>query len=353
MTNTKSRTINTIHFDITEFCNYHCEYCYQGLEKHQIHISDTIYENFFNFLATLKEAFNVHLIGGEPFLYPRFYEMCERIVKMGHTISCTTNFSLPKNCLDKFLEITKGHIAFWEISMHLTQIKDFEEFYEKLSYFKNKSELNFDDFQINCVLTEENFEKVKKVKEKIESLGFKLNIQRIFDENDYCIYSEGIENWLKNNKCIDIPLNMVVNKERCDVCKKPCRTGNKFFKVLINGKVTRCFTNQEYGYSLLGDFSKNSDVKILKDFTPCLSLDNKCRCLMGFNKLGQIDNKKNKYITYFICKSFAKIRLVKLYLSYYFNCFLCKITIKQLREKSQSNKLRYQKLISEVHIYGY
>ena len=348
-----NKTINTIHFDITEFCNYHCEYCYQGLEKHQIHISDTIYKNFFNFLATLKESFNVHLIGGEPFLYPKFYEMCEQIVKMGHTVSCTTNFSLPKNSLDKFLDITKGHIAFWEISMHLTQIKDFEEFYEKLSYFKNKSELNFKDFQINCVLTEENFEKVKKVKEKIESLGFKLNIQRIFDENDYCIYNEQIENWLSINKCIDIPLNMVVNKERCDVCKKPCRTGNKFFKVLINGKVTRCFTNQEYSYSLLGDFSKNSDVKILKDFTPCLSLDNKCRCLAGFNKLGMIDILHSKICTYKICRLNSKLKRFPLEFKYQSYRLLKNFGSNSMKNNFKIKSDKYLHEIKERDIYGY
>jgi MoaA/NifB/PqqE/SkfB family radical SAM enzyme len=127
-----NKTINTIHFDITEFCNYHCEYCYQGTQKVQKHISDTVYDNFFEFLSSQKEQFNVHLIGGEPFLYPRFFEMVQKVIDLGHKVSTTTNFSLPEKTLQKFLDITKGRISFWEISMHLTQIKDFEEFYEKL-----------------------------------------------------------------------------------------------------------------------------------------------------------------------------------------------------------------------------
>ena len=343
------KTFNTIHFDITYFCNYHCEYCYQGLEKQQIHISDEVFDNFFCFLSRLKEQYTVHLIGGEPFLYPRFYEMCERIVKMGHKVSCTTNFSLPEFALEKFLNIAKNNISFFEISMHLTQIKDLSEFYNKLVWFKEKSSLEYRDFQINCVLTNENFAQVKEISQKLKQLGFFLNIQRIFDDKDYEIYSEEIENWLKENKCIDIPLNMVINKHRCDVCKKPCRTGTKFFKVLIDGKVTRCFTNQHYGYNLLGDFSKNSRVKILKDFSPCLSLDNKCRCLFGFNKLGQIEHNKRKTLEFYFDIVSSKVKFLYLYIKYYFYR-IAKNIKPSLKEKS---KLYKKKIIQKAKVYNH
>ena len=347
-----NKTINTIHFDITYFCNYHCEYCYQGLEKQQIHISDEVYENFFKFLSTLKEKYTIHLIGGEPFLYPHFYEMCERIVNLGHNVSTTTNFSLPINSLKKFLDITKGHISFWEISIHLTQIKDFQKFYEKLIWFRNESGLRNEDFQLNCVLTEDNFELVKALKKNIEDLGFKLNIQRIFDEKDYCVYSKKIEEWLDINKSIDIPLQMVKSNKHCQVCGKACRSGNKFFKILIDGKVTRCFTNQEYGYSLLGDLSKSSSIYMLKDYTPCLSLNNKCRCYLGFIKLGQISNKNYK-INYFLLHLNSKILYQSLFYKYWYYKICKNFVPKKLREKFKENQKYYFEIIKNTNVYSY
>ena len=287
------QTINTIHFDITEFCNYTCEYCFQRTHNVQKHISDALYDNFFIFLSNRKEQFNVHLIGGEPFLYPRFFEMAEKIIEMGHKISATTNFSLPKKILEKFLNIAKGKISFWEITIHLTQIKNLDDLYDRLTWFKEQSGLDYSDFQINCVLTEENFEEVIALREELKRYGFSLTVQRIFDKKDYCEYSQRVEEWLAIEKCIDIPLNIVRGEGFCNVSGKPCRTGNKFFKIHINGKVARCFTWQtEDSYGYLGDMSKTVEIKVLPDYTPCFSIDNRCRCYFGFKRLGQIDHRE-------------------------------------------------------------
>jgi len=290
----KNKTINTIHIDITYACNYRCEYCYQTEDERKMHLSETVYENFFKFLKSRKETFNVHLIGGEPFLYPKFYEMCERIIFMGHKVSLTTNFSLPKEKLQKFIDITKGKISFFEISIHPTQIKDLDEFFEKLRWFKSESGLDFDDFQLNCVLSEDNFSQTKNLKQRVESEGFKLNVQRMFEGDNYYTYNDEIEEYLRSEKCVDIPLSLIREcKEDKGICGTACRCGNKFFKVLIDGKIKRCFTFQGYGFDNLGHLAETAEVKVLKDYTPCFSLNNKCKCYYGFNKLGQIDAKKN------------------------------------------------------------
>ena len=354
MKDKKYSTINTIHFDITEFCNYHCEYCYQGLNKVHNHISENVYNNFFNFLSSIKEQFNVHLIGGEPFLYPKFFNMVEKIIDMGHKISCTTNFSHSKNILEKFLSITKGNISFIEISIHLTQIKNLSKFIDKLLWFKSISSLKFEDFQLNSIMLENNFIKIKELKEKIESYGFKLNIQRIFDINGYCTYSEEIEKWLETNNCIDIPLYMVIGKNFANVCGVACRSGNKFFKILIDGRVTRCFNDQEYGYNLLGNMNESSKVKILKDYSPCLSVNNKCRCYAGFIKLGQIDLQNKNISQYKKIKKNSDLHIKLLKNKISFLNFLKKIIkSKKLKEKIENKILKIQYIIDNILIYKY
>ncbi len=354
MKNKNISTINTIHFDITEFCNYHCEYCYQGIAKIHKHISENVYNNFFDFLSNLKDQFTVHLIGGEPFLYPNFFNMVERIVSMGHKISCTTNFSHSKNILEKFVSIAKGNISFIEISIHLTQIKNLDEFIDKLLWFKSISYLKFEDFQLNSIMLEDNFLQIKQLREKIESIGFKLNIQRVFDNNGYCTYSEEIEKWLEINNCIDIPLYMVIGKDFANVCGVACRTGNKFFKILIDGKVTRCFNDQEYGYNLLGNMNESSKVKILQDYCPCLSVNNKCRCYAGFIKLGQIDIQNKNIYKYKKIKYFSNLNKKLLKTKMNFLKFLIKnIKSEKLKEKIENKISKLQYIIDNILIYKY
>lgn len=280
--------LKIIHFDITYFCNYHCEYCYQGTEKIQKHISNTIYDNFFIFLAGLKERFNVHLIGGEPFLYPRFFEMVEGIVKLGHTVSLTTNFSLPENILEKFYNIAKDKISFVEISFHLSQIKDLDAFINKLLWFidlvgdKRK-------FRLLCVLTSENFEKVKYLLSVIRKNNLKIDIQRQFDENGYVEYNKEMEDFVEKEKCIDVPLHLIKDEQKFDVVGKMCYTGKYFCKILIDGTVTRCFSKQWKGFDILGNLNKSPKVKMFDKAIPCLSCNKECRCIKGFNNMHMID----------------------------------------------------------------
>lgn len=265
----------------------------------------------------------------------------------------TTNFSHSKNTLSKFLDIAKGKISFIEISMHLTQIKNFDSFIEKLLWFKEESELNFEDFQLNSILLENNFEKVKELKYKIEALGFKLNIQRVFNEKGYLKYSEEIEKWLEENNCIDIPLFMVTGKDYSKVCALACRTGNKFFKILIDGRVTRCFSDNEYGYNLLGNMSKSHKVKILKDYTPCLSVNNKCRCYAGFIKLGQIETENKKLFYYYLLKTQSYLKIKKLKFTKALYGALKKISFGKMKNYIELRENKIALLINEILVYKY
>jgi hypothetical protein len=77
------------------------------------------------------------------------------------------------------------------------------------------------------------------------------------DKNKYTEYSQEIEEYFRKNGGIDIPLSLIKSKSKFNVYGKACHTGTKFFKVLIDGKVMRCFSPQFCPYSQLGDFSKS------------------------------------------------------------------------------------------------
>jgi hypothetical protein len=217
--------------------------------------------------------------------------MAQKIIGLGHAVSLTTNFSLPRETLQRFLDAAKGRICFFEISVHLSQIESLDEFHEKLAWFKKQSGLEWGRLQTNCVLMEQNFQSVRELKSALAAIGSKLNVQRIFDNSGYCKYSDKTEKWLADEKCVDIPLSLISRSDMFDVRGRACRTGCKFFKILIDGRVTRCFTSQLKGYDQLGDLSKSADVRILPDYFPCLSLNKECRCYLGFKR--QIDRTVN------------------------------------------------------------
>ena len=84
MTKTADRVKPFIEFNITEKCNYCCEYCSQGfLNKHEPlklkNASDEVIEGFLSLLKKLGSEYEVNLIGGEPFCHPKFIETTKEI----------------------------------------------------------------------------------------------------------------------------------------------------------------------------------------------------------------------------------------------------------------------------------
>lgn len=86
-------------FELSPVCNFACKMCYvrkteKEIEKHSRKMMSL--EQWLQVAKEAKEAGMLFLLitGGEPFLWPHFWELYEELVKMGFLITINTNGSL-------------------------------------------------------------------------------------------------------------------------------------------------------------------------------------------------------------------------------------------------------------------
>ena len=282
--------INQMDVKITYACNFKCEYCYQADENgnHQSKfLSKENAERLIEFVRKLDDIFYITLAGGEPFVYPYLQYLVEELTSLGNYISIITNFSAAYEKIKALILTAKDKLAVFNISVHLSQWKDIREFYAKLRQVLNLLEKENIQLSIRatCVITEQNFERVKKLdramNEKFPEVSFE--IQREYHNSVYVIYSEEIEQFLKQ-RGLDVP---VESANKIDFYGQKCWAGSKFFYIEADGEVRRCYTNQFNKNSYkLGNLLNIEEIKVYSEAMPCLSVHGgDCICHPNFSAL--------------------------------------------------------------------
>ena len=88
-----------IDFIITQKCTYRCEYCSQSKNENcvQNEADDNTICAFLNFLKNLDKDFEIMITGGEAILHKNFFDLIEKIKKLGFKINLISNFSFVKS----------------------------------------------------------------------------------------------------------------------------------------------------------------------------------------------------------------------------------------------------------------
>ena len=340
---------NYLDVKITYACNFKCEYCYQADETGKRQIGTLSEENAINlvkFAKRLKEQYYITLAGGEPFVYPHLNYLGKELAKQGHIINIITNFSAPFEKIEEFIKLTNKNTGPFSISLHLSQHNDMNNVYDKLrklTDLKNRLNLDF-PILLTCVLTEDNFEKLKEVDEYIsKNFDFPLEIQRVYDRQGiYKVYNQEIEDFMKT-RGLDVPVEKANN---INFYSRLCWCGSKFFYIESNGDIRRCYTRQKIDSLFnLGNLKNYKSIKVSNSPIPCFSSDGgKCVCYKHFERqkfltdIKADDKTMEKYLNPNKCKYQLK-----------YNCyrFLSNLTMGNLKQKLVSQKNKYKELINE------
>lgn len=86
-------------FELSPVCNFSCRMCYVRMTPQQVAAHSKPMVTLERWLQLAKEAYEAGtlyllLTGGEPLLWPNFWELYEQLVEMGFLISINTNGSL-------------------------------------------------------------------------------------------------------------------------------------------------------------------------------------------------------------------------------------------------------------------
>jgi organic radical activating enzyme len=266
----------SLEWDITSKCNYHCSYCIQKEYQLQVseHCADPTVDAILELLPTLPGQWLIKLMGGEPMIHPRFYEVSQRIAGMGHQIGMTTNFSLPWRRIEQFLDATGDKLQYVTASLHLEQIKSLELFIEKAMAF-NTHKQPTTRLLVTSVCLDENFELLKEIAQKFEDAGVKFSFQALKMDGKYLPYSNPeIEPYLKGRLT-----DNTENIRGMNLYGTMCHTGELFFRITVSGDVIRCYNPQPLSY--LGNITEGTFEPFGKP-KPCLSAQ--CTCTVPANR---------------------------------------------------------------------
>jgi len=266
-----------IEFHITEKCNYRCEYCVQGKGQENFkykvgHASDDVIRAFLELLNSLEEPYEIKLIGGEPLVHPKFFEIVEEVAKTGNKINFGTNFSFPLESYKKIVDICQDQFCQIVSTLHLSQVKDVDEFINKAFEFNNYKHKDT-NFVVTSVITEERFEKQKEIKKRLDTLGVKFSPQHLKEGGRFVEYLEEIKRFMNEMQPETSPLNQIKGKNFYGTI---CYTGYKFFNIYWDGNVYRCYNKQKNDIHKLGNIADGT-FKPYKCPVPCLS--ESCGCV--------------------------------------------------------------------------
>lgn len=316
-----------VHFELTLRCNYNCEYCTQRVNRQTYKNSealdapDEVVDAFIKYLSQTHYKLNIFLFGGELFVHKRVFDVIKAIFDNGHDLLIISNFSFPIETYKKVYDIKHDksllHMVF---SLHETQV-DPDIFINKAielkEYLKDK---NIGTFSISSVLTEENFDLLKAIDQKlVETIQQHLDFQNYIDSNEELFYSERIEKYLNSIRNKDMAYDKKYTLKGKTLFGTECSTGQNYVVINPNGDIKRCspiamvpedkkengIDISQYGLTKLGNI-KSGKIPFYKRAMPCLS--DKCIC-PTFYQEGLIKVGKKNTLDIIYCK----IRYIWLY----------------------------------------
>jgi len=110
----------TAIWHLNKFCNFRCKYCFLSLEelKNPANNGSGDISKVIDFFDGSNLKWRVHMCGGEPFLYPKFVELCAGLTKK-HYISMNTN--LTSSLIGDFVKkIDPRRVRFLSCSLHIS-----------------------------------------------------------------------------------------------------------------------------------------------------------------------------------------------------------------------------------------
>ena len=271
----------SIDFLITQRCNYRCRYCSQskGFAQNLKDADKDTIESFLSFLDKIPNDFEITITGGEPLLAKEFFPLIKKLKEKNFNFSVVTNFSFPIEEYKKLKDISGENLKELFVSLHLSQVKDKNEFLLKAKEFNNCKGQTY--FTVGSVLSNENCEELKAVSEFFKENGIKFELQHMRIKNSFVKYDENAQNFIEK-----FPVTKI--KEMSETYGKMCAAGKDFMFVYENGDAYRCYSSRFNRVHFLGNI-KDKNFKMYDKILPCLN--KKCTCpkpiingLIDYNK---------------------------------------------------------------------
>ena len=275
----KIKTEPFIEFNITEKCNYRCNYCSQGILNKENssklqNATDNVIDGVIELLKDLGQDYTIQFIGGEPFCHPKFIETVKKVADLGNKMIVVTNMSYPVSSYKELIQAAGKNLVRIHGSMHLSEIKDLDSNIKNIIEIKHNLYSNT-EFRIMSILLDNNFELLKGIKQKLNQNGIEFIVSRLLTDGFPKKYSDEEEAFLlKQNSTYQNNIIKSINIKTKNVL---CNAGSKVFHIRTNGDIERCWSYQNNpNFQVLGNVTNKKSINLLKCPMPCYA--NFCKC---------------------------------------------------------------------------
>lgn len=278
-----------ITWDIHYACNYNCTYCNTPKPWHQPgkwerDRDKVTYPSVDKWLWIWKNIYKrygsceIHITGGEPFIYPSFMELITQLSQM-HTLEIITNLFWDPGYFIKKLSPDRVRIG---TSFH-PEFADLDEFLERHMILRERG---FETWA-NYVAYPLQMDEMGKYKSEFDRLGISFNIQPYlgwYQDREYpagytnseltCLKSCYSDEDIINKKTIE----WKTGAQKRNMQGRRCRMGQMYAKVYPTADAYRCCAQAT---AKLGNLIEGS-FKLLDEPLPCESEHCFCwRCMLA------------------------------------------------------------------------
>ena len=284
-------------------CNFKCPYCFfndsqRGLKTR---VGDWVrdkipainpYKTHFitpeeigRFFDETAKRWWLVISGGEPFVYPKFVEIVERLAQK-HLITIGTNLGLP---IDKFIEkISPQNIWSFYVSMHLAERErqglTVDDLLEKVKRLRDASFR----VEINYVMYPPDLQRFPAIYKKFKKEGFILEARSFRGTYAGKTYPQDYTQEERQIFYDYIPsdVDKAASFESLSFLGVPCTAGKDLIRIRPDGSITRCPHDHEIlGNMFTGKLNLHPKVK------KCIVKN--CKCTLAI-KEGCVDFKARK-----------------------------------------------------------
>ncbi|MFH1202404.1 MAG: radical SAM protein [Candidatus Omnitrophota bacterium] len=232
------------NWEITYKCNYSCSYCSLGGDSGTKEPLVTIYPGVDRWIEawfSIYERYGsseIHFAGGEPFVYPEFMDLIERLSEI-HTMEFSTNLFWDPDDFIKRINPGRARVG---VSFH-PEFTGFDEFFSKALRLKKAG------FEVwaNYVAYPPSMEGMDRYKHEFEASGILMSILPFRGKHDGKAYPEsytqeerdylrrlGTSSWTEKT------LDFAFDKEKKNNKNRLCRMGQMYAKIHPNGEAYNC-----------------------------------------------------------------------------------------------------------------
>lgn len=232
-------------------CSLKCPYCIAAWTRRPVEFEADRFQRIVDRLLELPYRLVVRLgVEGEIFLSPDIQEGVARLSKGPKTegVSFSTNLVAPRGIISSFLDRADTARVGMGATLHDTQIKNVDEFFEKIAKIQERGVLIF----VGYVGLPERFEQIRTYKERFDAMGvpFILNEYNgtIQDVPFPKAYTAEQRKFLREHFFTDHYYRMLVERESPK--GQPCLAGHRYMYMDTGGNLFACGMDRDPEWTL-------------------------------------------------------------------------------------------------------